>query len=287
MGLIKFDIRMPNGQRESAVVESERALIGSASYCDVRLPMDQAAYEHVLIEVHGQTLRAEAKADKPEATINGMPFVSSALAQDAVLGIGAIRIYISFVSDLYEGPNIQKKKDESNPAIRVIGLAVFAVCAYVLLNDPEDPIAPPPDDKMALFADTAPACPQATPETALALAEEKLALADGKRERMPFDAREGVEAVPVYDLAIACFKAANREAQVKETEASRDSLKRTVSDDFRARKLRLAHMLKVEDFELAKVDVLVLQHLTAEKQGPYVEWLAGVNRRLYPKKVEQ
>lgn len=287
MGLIKFDIRFPNGQRESAVVESERALIGSASYCDVRLPMDQAAYEHVLIEVHGQTLRAEAKADKPEATINGLPFVSSALAADAVLGLGNIRLYVSFVSDLYEGPHIQKKKDESNPAIRVIGLAVFAVCAYVLLMEPEETLEPPPNDSVMLFSDTAAACPQTTPETALALAGEKLTLADGKRERLPFDVREGVQAVPIYDLAIACYKVAHHEAEAKETESSRDSLKRSMNDDFRARKLRLEHMLKVEDFELARQDVLVLQHMTTDKAGAYVDWLAGVNKRISPKQVEE
>src|ERR1043165_27681 len=135
MGVINIEIRYPNGERESAVVEGERALIGSASFCDVRLPMDQAAYEHVLIEVHGQTLRAEAKADKPEATINGMPFISSALAADAVLGVGDIRLYVSFVSDVFDGPNIQKKKDESNPAIRAIGLVALGVAAYVLLMD--------------------------------------------------------------------------------------------------------------------------------------------------------
>ena len=62
MSVLRFEIRYPNGHREAAVVEGERALIGSASHCDVRLPMDAAAYEHVLIEVQGSTLRAESKA---------------------------------------------------------------------------------------------------------------------------------------------------------------------------------------------------------------------------------
>lgn len=287
MGLIKFDVRFPNGHRESAVVEGERALIGSASHCDVRLPLDQAAYEHVLIEVHAQTLRAEARADKPETTINGMPYASSALAPDAVLGVGDIRLYVSFVSDLIEGLNVQKKKDEANPAIRMVAMVVFAGVAYLLLMEPDEPIAPPPNDSMSLFTDTAPTCPQTTPETALALAEEKLALADGKRERLPFDVREGVAAAPVYDLAIACYKVAKRDDRVKDTEAARDSLKRSLNDDFRARKLRLEMMLKVEDFDLAWKDVLVLQQMTADKHGDYVEWLAGVHKRVAPAKAPE
>jgi hypothetical protein len=140
---------------------------------------------------------------------------------------------------------------------------------------------------MSLFTDTAPTCPQTTPETALALAEEKLALADGKRERLPFDVREGVAAAPVYDLAIACYKVAKRDDRVKDTEAARDSLKRSLNDDFRARKLRLEMMLKVEDFDLAWKDVLVLQQMTADKHGDYVEWLAGVHKRVAPAKAPE
>ena len=100
MGIIQFDIRHPDGRRESIVVEGERAMIGSASHCDVRLPMDQAAYEHVLIESLSGTLRAEAKADHPPATINNMPLSASALSADSVLGIGRIRLFVTFVPDL-------------------------------------------------------------------------------------------------------------------------------------------------------------------------------------------
>jgi hypothetical protein len=288
MGVIKIDIRYANGERESALVEGERALIGSASFCDVRLPMDQAAYEHVLIEVHGGTLRAEAKVDSPAATINGMPFAASALAPDAVLGIGNIRLFVSFVPDALDGPQLNaKKKDDSSPLIRAIGLVGFGVAAYWLLADPDTPIEPAPSSAIQLFADTEVGCPQAQPEAAAALALEKLSQAEGKRERLPFDVHQGVAAVPLYDQAIACFKAANRPNEVKEAEAARDSLKRSMSDDFRARRLRLEHMLAVQDYDLAKKDVVVLQDMTEDKHGDYVEWLASVRKRLYPKKAEE
>ena len=63
MGIIQFDIRHANGQRESAVVEAERAVIGSAAHCDVRLPMDQAAFEHIVVEVVAGKLRAEPSTE--------------------------------------------------------------------------------------------------------------------------------------------------------------------------------------------------------------------------------
>lgn len=289
MGVIKIDIRYANGERESALIDGERALIGSASFCDVRLPMDQAAYEHVLIELHGGTLRAEAKVDSPAATINGMPFAASAVAPDAVLGIGNIRLFVSFVPDALDNPQVtaKKKEDNSNALIRAVGVVAFAVAAYWLLADPDTPIEPAPSSAIQLFADTEVGCPQAQPDAALALAQEKLGQAEGKRERLPFDVRQGVAAVPLYDQAIACFKAGNRPDQVKDTEAERDSLKRSMSDDFRARRLRLEHMLAVQDYELARKDVVVLQDMTEDKHGDYVEWLASVRKRLYPKKAEE
>src|SRR4051812_320397 len=103
MSVLRFDIRYPNGHREMAVVEGERALLGSASYCDIRFPVDQAAYEHVTVEVLGGTLRAEAKAHNPPATINGMPLTSSPLGPDTVLGIGAAQIFVTFVSQSFDG----------------------------------------------------------------------------------------------------------------------------------------------------------------------------------------
>lgn len=288
MGVIKIDIRYANGERESALVEGERALIGSASFCDVRLPMDQAAYEHVLVEVHGGTLRAEAKVDSPAATINGMPFAASAIAPDAVLGIGNIRLFVSFLADSVDGPQLRaKKKDDSNPIIRVLGLVVFAGMAYYVLADPEAPIEPAPAGAIQLFGDSQTTCPQTTSDAALALAQEKVSQAEGKRERLPFDVREGIAAVPLYDTAIACYHAANRADEAKEAQVARDSLKRSMADDFRARRLRLEHMLAVQDYELARKDVVVLQDMTEDKHGDYVDWLASVRKRLYPKKVEE
>jgi len=46
-------------------------------------------------------------------------------------------------------------------------------------------------------------------------------------------------------------------------------------------------VLAVQDYELAKKDVLVLQDMTEDKHGDYVEWLASVRKRLYPKKAEE
>jgi hypothetical protein len=285
MGIIQFDIRHPNGQREAIVVEGERALIGSASYCDVRLPMDQAAYEHVLIEAFGGTLRAEAKTDKPPATINDMPLTASPLSSDTVLGIGRIRLFVNFVPDFDASASVTaKKKNQANPAVQLGLVVMFGLVAYLLLMDDETVIAPPPAQAPQLFTDTAVECREKVPAAALAFAQEQQALGDTKRERLPFAASEGVAAVGLFEMAAACYETGGRPVEAREARNTADTLKADLVNDFRARRVRLSHVLAVKDYALARADVAVLQALAVDKKGPYVDWLAKTAEQLKGKK---
>lgn len=279
MGIIQFDIRHPNGHREAIVVEGERALIGSASFCDVRLPMDQAAYEHVLIEVVGGTLRAEAKADN--ATINDMPLTASALSSETVLGIGRIRLFVSFVPDFDAGASVTtKKKKEANPAVQLGLVVMFGIAAYLLMTDDTVPIAPPPAEAPQLFTEAPAACPQKDPAAAVAFAYEQRALGDTKRERLPFAAKEGIAAVGLFEVAAACFEFGALPAQARDARDTAQALKGDLTNDFRARRIRLSHVLQVKDYALARADLAVLTALTADRKGPYVEWLAKTSEQV-------
>ena len=277
MSVLRFDIRYPNGHREVAVVEGERALLGSASYCDIRFPVDQAAYEHVVVEVlGGGNLRAVAKTHNPPATINGMPLTSSPLSPDAVLGIGHAQVFVQLVSQSLEGTSVgaEKKKGESSPIIRLLGILLIPAAGYVFLMDNDAAIPTAPTQIPALFSSATPSCPQGAPEQAMVMANENMDIAEGKRERHPFAPSQGVAAIELYRLSAACYRVARSESQAKEAEAAGRALENSVTADFRARRIRLEHMLKVQDYELAARDVAALQALTAGKRGPYVQWLA-------------
>src|SRR6266545_15456 len=277
MSVLRFDIRYPNGHREVAVVEGERALLGSASYCDIRFPVDHAAYEHVVVEVlGGGNLRAVAKAHNPPATINGMPLTSSPLGPDSVLGIGVVQVFVQLVSHSVDGVAAgaeKKKKGESSPIIRLLGLILIPAAAYMLLMDDEAAIPAAPTQVPALFSSANPTCPQAVPDQAIVVADENMDIAEGKRERHPFAPSQGVAAIELYKLSAACYRVASSETRAKEADAAGRALENTVAADFRARRIRLEHMLKVHDYELAARDVAALQALTAGKRGPYVQWL--------------
>jgi len=286
MGIIKFDIRHANGQRESAVVEGQRALIGSASHCDVRLAMDQSAYEHVLIEAVGSTLRAEARAQEPPATIDGVELVASTLSPEAVLGVGNTRLYVSFVPDALDGPQVLEKQPGKSHLLALALIPVFGAILYLLFWDAQSKIAPPPAQVQALFSDSPVSCPQQDAGRALAFAEEQMELAEGKHERLPFAIEEGVFAVSLYRLAASCLHFGGDHARANEAEQAASLLKQSLGDEYRARRLRLSHLLTVEDYTLALKDVSVLRALTSEKKGRYFEWLAQVAEQLKAKGVQ-
>ena len=283
MSILRFDIRYANGHREAAVVDAERVLLGSASYCDIRFPVDQAAYEHVVIEVVGGVLRAEAKASHPPALINGMPLTAATLLPDSVLGIGTTQVFVTMTleqDDVSVGVDKQKKKDKGNPLIRIIGVAALAGLGYWLLAEDDQSVAPPPTEVPALFAAKPPACPQTAPDQARAFAADKMDVAEGKRERHPFSPADGVAAVELFRLAASCYTTAHFDGSAKEAQDSAEALQKSIILDFRARRLRLEHMLALKDYDLARRDVAVLLALTNGKQGPYVKWLAGVAENL-------
>ena len=95
MTVLRFDIRHPDGRTEALVVEGERILIGHGAHCEIRLPLDRAALEHIVIEAPGGVVRAEARAYEPPATINGVPFTEAQLAPDSVLSVGGVEMRVA------------------------------------------------------------------------------------------------------------------------------------------------------------------------------------------------
>src|SRR5262245_11390762 len=104
MSTIQFEIRHENGRREAAAVDGDRALVGSAAHCDVRLPMEDAAGEQLLVEVGAEALRVEVKSAQPAVLLDGKPIESAILAAGSMLGIGRVRLLASAVTERDAGP---------------------------------------------------------------------------------------------------------------------------------------------------------------------------------------
>src|SRR5688572_19120546 len=245
MRVLKFLTRLPTGQVEQLAVEAERVLIGSGAHCEIRLPIDQARVEHVLIELGPAGVFARALSFEPPPMINNVPFTQAPLPPGAVLGVTQTQIYVEAVEDA--GAGLQQQKKKSSPVMLLALLLMIPAAAYLFFDSDsggaEIKQRPQPPE---LWGAPVAACPYQGTQ-ALGFAREKMAIADAKRERRPFHIQDGVSAVPVYETAAACFRAGGDGGSAGLADESAKYLRREITDDFRARRVRLDHALQIED----------------------------------------
>lgn len=284
MRTLRFQTRLPSGQIEQLNIESERVLIGSGAHCEIRLPEAEARVEHVLIELGPAGVFARALNFEPPPMINNVPFTQAPLPPGAMLGVGGTQIYI----EVLEGPQGQPgapgaQEKKKSPLMLIALLIMIPAGGYLFLGEegvvsnsrPERP--PPPE----LWSPPANQCARASDRAqAMSFARERMSLADAKRERRPFHVQDGINAVPLYEMAAACFRAGNDPASGQLAEESAKYLRREMTDDFRTRRVRLDHALSIDDFASAQREVRILLQFVEGKQGDYVTWLSNLERKL-------
>jgi hypothetical protein len=280
MRTLRFQTRLPTGQIEQLSIESERVLVGSGAHCEIRLPLAEARVEHVLIEAGPAGLFVRALSFEPAPTINNVPFTQAPLPPGAVLGVSGTQILVDIATGMPVGGVLQRQK-RSSPITLIAALLMIPGAGLLFLTNDEpidnEATRPSPPE---LWAPPAAQCPQADRAAALGYARERMAVADAKRERRPFHVQDGVSAVPTYEIAASCFRAGGDPSSGNLADESAKYLRREMSDDFRMRRVRLEHALKIEDYATAQREVRVLLQFVEGKSGDYVTWLSNLERKL-------
>jgi hypothetical protein len=281
LSLLRFQIRHPNGQVEQLNVEGERVLIGSGAHCEIRLPVDQAAVESVLIQRSGQGVYAQALSFDPPPTINNTPFSQAPLQAESGLGIGQVQIFVSLAEAGGGAQIVSRQKQKTSPLTLVLAALCALASAYYFLfmDQPEAPSIAPKEIPELWEAPVA-QCPQPTTEQAVATAQKEEGIGDARRERRPFHVQDGVSAVPHYELASVCFRAGGDQASATESSNEAAALRSEVQQDFRTHRVRLDHLLQIQDWVSARKEVRVLLQYMEGKQGDYVTWLSNLDRKL-------
>jgi len=263
------------------MVEAERALIGSGAHCEIRLPIDQAAVEHILIQVGAGGVFAQALNFEPSPTIGGVPFTQAPLPADAVLGVNATQMLVSIAGDIV-GAGGAKPKGKTNPMLLIAAMAGASIVAWMYLSDDDDQRRVEPQEYPKLWDQGAAVC-EKSPNDALAFANEKRTVAEAKRERRMFHVKDGVDAVPLYEATGACFDKANDKADGDAMREMANALRTEIDSDYRTHRMRLQHAMQVNDFETARREVRTLIQMTEGKEGPYVTYLHVIDRDLKQK----
>lgn len=280
---LQIRLLYPDGRTEQIVIDADEILIGSGAHCEIRLPPEHAAIEHIKLSLIAGAVHAQARALNPHPTIDGVGFVRTPVLADAVLGVGPVQIRASAIALTDQVDVVRKSARTVSPMTYVamaigfpIAIALLGVASHRAEGSPMPQGTPP-----ALWAAPLTQCPQTAREAALAVAIEKLTVADSKRERRPFHVQDGIGAVPSFEVAAACFAAAGQPGASAEAARSGEELRTKMNEDYRVHQMRLEHALTVEDWTLAQKEVKVLRAFTeGQQQAAYVVWLSNLERRL-------
>jgi hypothetical protein len=283
---LHFVIEIPKTAPITMVIDADRVIVGSGAHCEVRLPPEEASPEHLEVRrtVAGVHARARALDDLPR--LDGVPFDEGPIHEDAVVTIGAVSLRIRAVEVAPSDATFRAPKNRTSP-LALVGAAVIAIGCLAIIFDDDAPRArdPIPDDAPRLFAEPVSRCSVDDPEQAGALASERWIAAEGKAERRAFDAKDGIAAVPLYELAAACFARAGDDDSAAEALDRGKSLRRSIEEDYHVHRVRLAHALTVDDAVTARKETRILRAFTQAavaggSPSRYVGWLESLERRL-------
>lgn len=284
MSVLRFQIQHANGRQEIISVESERALIGSGAHCEIRLPLDQSAVEHVLVQVGAGGVFVQALHFEPPPTIGGVPFTQAPLPPDALLGVGQTQMLVT-VSD-EAGAGAKKQQNKPSPVLIVAILGGLGA-AFMLANQQAGGGNEAPSEVPSLFDAPIDSCVHRentqlaySPSEAGPIAMESKTLADSQRERRAFHAHDGIDAVRNYEIASACFRKVGDTASANDASEQAKKLRDEMDHDYRTHRLRLKHALDVTDNADAHHEAKLLLEMLQGRQGPYVDYLTETERRL-------
>ena len=138
MSGLEFRVLYPDGRNEQLTIDSDSVLIGSGAHCDIRLPAEQAAVEHVMVTFLGGAVYAQARYLNPPPCINGAAFTQTTILADSVMTVGHVQMMVSVV-DILDGANVLKKNQaKASPVTLILAAILMPAAAYMLLSDSDN-----------------------------------------------------------------------------------------------------------------------------------------------------
>jgi hypothetical protein len=255
-------------------------LIGSGAHCDIRVDGTGAAREHVVLELEGENLVARALSHAPPAMLNGQPLVATKLDPNAQIAVCGTRVVINVVREVGAKRTQAPGKKFATMLAVALGAVVLPLAVWVaLMPNGDDAIGPAPK-AVPLWDAPVTTCKVEAADQALHLAKSSRAAGEAQRERAPFAVQDGVLSVTAFETAAACYRASGQKDEAQRDDDAARAMRVIVDREYTSRRLRLEHAIETEDLRTAMVEVRLLRRLTTGLKGPYVEWLAMVDRRL-------
>jgi hypothetical protein len=271
---LAFRIQHADGRAEQLTVDAERALVGSAAHCEVRLDPESVGPEHLEVVIANGQVYMTTRGGCRLPMLGGAHLQSGNWQPGQVLELGGARLTVGVV-------DLTDRRRPPSPfwLVAPVPFVIFFVTMFVTQAraavEPPIPPAPPLFDAPVTTCPT----PAGQPKDLVgALANEKQRLALAHRERGPFSRADAVEAVTLFEVAAACFKVAKMPEEERAATSSGTKLRQKLEEEYHVRRVRLEHDYRIQDPIGAGRELAVLIPMTAKRSGPYVQWLAFVDR---------
>lgn len=266
------------GKEERIKVDADRVRIGSGAHCDIRLASDVAAWEHVIVTREEDGAVARVVASDAVVTFDGTPRRETRLASGTTMCIDTVTIRVELDATAVAPPATRPARQ----ALRIAGVFLLAVLVGVIFARRSQQATANTQPTVIPTPLKAPVTTCPDHENAAALAEQTAVVADAKRRRFYFRGRDGVEAVPLFEVAGACFRVAQDFESAIAAERSAGEMRRRIEDELRGARLRLERAMTTNDAKSALAQLKLLRELLAEAPAgdPYVAWLAVLQSKI-------
>lgn len=276
MNTLVFVVSEP--RRPDLVVEVRelRILFGSGAHCDIRLPLESAAWEHVVVTQENGRIVARVIPDDTVAFFDGESRREKDLVAGTSIRVDAVTIVLREVTASAVA------KSGANPVrtATLAGTGMVLALAMLIFKNASSGATPPPPTAPDPASEATLECPEK--QGALPLAHQKLTLARSKRDRFRFYPHDGVDAVKHFKTAASCFRSANDAEGATTADAEGAALQASVRDEFHTSRVKLERALLRRDARTALAQVKFQRELLAgaPNADAYVTWLALLQSRL-------
>lgn len=275
MKTLSFIIQTTRSTDQNLDVCAERILVGSGSHCDIRLPLESAGWEHVVITQEDGRIVARS-VGTGQMAVDGEGKREAELNESSTIRIDTTTLTLRKITV----EEVKKKKSSTGTTFAgVLALLLLSSALFILKTAAArgNDVAPPPPD---LFDKFVPTCTER--QAAIPLALEKLSLAKAKRERFRFYPHDGVEGVRHFKVAAACFDDGRMPAEAEAARNDAAMLEAEVRDAFHSSRVRLERALVRKDARTALDQVKLQRELLVENKEAeaYCRWLALLQSKL-------
>ena len=175
----------------------------------------------------------------------------------------------------------QKPKSGTSPVLYFGLIVALALGGVMILRGKKVPSLAAIMPQAPLLLAAQPGCTeQGTAALSRAVESEQAAIA--KAERYAFDAHDGVDAARLYGLSSSCYGLAGDKAAAQRTSTAAAGWREKLDNSYQSHRLRLRLALDRGANDDAYQQAQALRTLLRTQTGPYIEWLAAIERTYKP-----